>query len=130
MKNDINLKTLAEQYLAAKKYEDEAIAERRRIGKLIEAALPGPSEGSASDEIDGIKVSVTRKITRSIDNEKLQNDWEFISENVQRAFRWKAELNTKHYRALQELLTTELDEANKYITSKPSAPSIDVSIKE
>ena len=130
MKNDINLKTLAEQFMVAKKVEEEAIAERRRIGKLLEEAIPGPDEGTANESIDNIKISVTRKVTRKIDADRLSLLWGEISKNTQEAFRWTAALNTKHYRALQELGTEELAEANQFITTTPAATSVEVTIKE
>lgn len=126
MKNDINIEVLAQQYIDAKKAEDAAIATRRSIGKMIEDALPGPDEGTARSTIPGISITVTRKVTHKIDSDQLQKDWEFIGENVQKAFRWSADLNTKHYRALQELGTAELEAANKYVTSKPAAASVAV----
>ncbi len=130
MKNDVNLETLAQQYLEAKVAEDAAIAHRRSIAKMIEDTLPGPAEGTARNAMPGVTITVTRKVSRKVDTEKLQADWELISENVQQAFKWAADINTKHYRALQELATAELDKANTYITSKPAASSVEVKLTQ
>jgi hypothetical protein len=130
VKNDVNLEMLAQQYLEAKAAEDAAIANRRSIGKMIEDALPGPDEGTARTAMPGITVTVTRKLTRKVDSERLSLLWGELGENVQNAFKWKVDLNTKHYRALQELATAELTEANQFITSSPAASSVEVKLNE
>lgn len=126
MKTEVTLDLLAAQYAEAKQVEEEAIASRRAIGKLIEDALPGPDEGSVNARLPAFKVSVTRKVTRKVDSDALGKAWEFISENVQNTFKWEASINTKHLRALQELSAADLELANKYYTTKPASSTITV----
>lgn len=126
MKNDINIDVLAEQFHAAKLAEDAAIAHRRSIGKLIEDALPGADEGTTSAKVGNLKITVTRKVTRKVDSTALQNKWEFLPGNVRDTFKWTADINTRHYRALQELATAELNVANEFITTTPAATSVKV----
>jgi hypothetical protein len=92
--------------------------------------MPGPDEGTVRTATTGVTVSVTRKVTRKIDSERLSLLWGEISQNVQNAFKWSAGLNTKHYRALQELATAELTEANQFITTTPAASSVEVKLTE
>jgi len=123
---DVSLATLAAQYVVAKAHEEQAIAERRRIGQMLVDAMPGAAEGSVSESMDGIKVTVTRKLTRTVDTKALQAAWDALPANVQETFRWSADVNTKHLRALQELNAPELAAANQFITSKPAAASVTV----
>jgi predicted NUDIX family NTP pyrophosphohydrolase len=120
------LTALAREYQRAKQNEETAVAERRRIAKLIEDEMPGQPEGTTSLKLDGFKVSVARKVTRNVDTAALQDAWEFISENVQNAFKWKAEVDLKHWRALEELKTDAYKEASKFVTSKPAASTVTV----
>ena len=122
------LMDLAAQYLDAKAKEDAAVAERRRISIMIEDAMPGASEGTTSAPLDGVKISVTRKVSRTVDADALSRSWGELSENVQRTFRWSADINTKHFRAMQELGTAELSEVQAFITTKPAATSVKVEL--
>ena len=126
MNNDLTIDQLAQAWLDAKEDEEAAIKRRRDIGALLEAALPGADEGTVSNKTADLKISVTRKLTRTVDADALSATWGELSENVQRAFKWKAEIVTKHLRALQELGAAELTEVQQFITTKPAASSVSV----
>ena len=74
-------------------------------------------EGSVSHE----GVTVTYKLTRKCDTEKLQEDWMQLTPSVQAAFKWSASVDTKSLRALDSESTTA---AQIYITTTPAKPSI------
>ena len=122
----MNINQLAQAWLDAKDEEDSAIAKRRQIGNLIAAAIPGDDDKTAYFKTDFAKVSVTRKLNRKVDAATLGAAWESLPANVQATFKWSAEINTKHLRALQELNSPELAEASKYFTTKPAAASVTV----
>jgi hypothetical protein len=126
--NEVTLETLARTWLDAKEDERNAIQKRRAIDAEIAARLAGPDEGSASEKFGNIKVFVTRKLTRKVDTTKLQEAWASMPEKVQKAFKWDAEIVTKHFRALQELGASELEQVQQFITTKPAAPSVDVEL--
>ena len=50
--------------------------------------------------------------------------FEMLGANVQKAFRWKPEIDLRQLRALQELDAPAYAEAAKYFTSKPAKPSV------
>ena len=127
MNNDITIAMLAQQFLDAKAEEEKAIAHRRSISKLIEDAMPGEAEGTTTMKVDGIKLSVARKVTRSVDTAKVQAEWDNLSDPVRNAFKWKAELDTKNFRALEER-AEEYRQASQYITSKPAASTVTVEL--
>lgn len=124
------LQTLAAAFVAAKKVEDEAVAERRRIGKLLEDAMPGPDEGTVSGVVGDFKVIVQRKVTRKVDSDALSQNWGELSNNVQNAFKWNAEIVTKQFRALVDLASADAEIAKTFITTKPAASSVTVELKE
>lgn len=127
---EVPIEVLARAYADAKRDEEEAVAIRRSIGEQIAARMTGPDEGTVSEKLAGYKVSVTRKLTRTVDANALSASWGELSENVQRTFKWKAEIVTKHFRALQELKTTELAEVARFITAKPAATAVSVEALE
>ncbi len=69
----ISLSELIAARIAAKRIEDEAIAERRLIDKQIADMLKDPAkpEGSISQRTEGCKVTVTYKIDRKVDTDAL-----------------------------------------------------------
>ncbi len=128
---EVPLSVLAALRADAKTAEDQAIARRRNLDTEIAARLKDREEGSVTQEDGEYKIQVTYKVTRKVDTAALQKDWEFINGNVQQAFNWKAELNTKHFRALQELGVADLATVSNYITTSPASPSVTVEhIKE
>lgn len=112
---------------AAKAAEDNAKALRLEIeGKIVALyAKPATGEGTHNDE----EFSITWKLNRTVDSEKLSASYESLPVNAQRAFRWKAEVELKNLRALAELDPVSYSAAAKYITSKPAKPSIDLKDK-
>lgn len=128
--SEIPLATLAQMRLDAKAAEDRAVSYRRDIDNAIALALKDRDEGTVSTTLDGFKVSVTYKLTRKVDTTALQNKWEFIPENVQKAFTWKADVVTKHLKALQELSADLYAQAAQFVETKPASPSVTVEVKE
>ena len=120
------LTNLVEAWKAAKAEEQVIIKQRRELEEEILNYLPKKDEGSVSEEISGNKVTVTYKLTRSVDGKALQADWNNLSEKAQSCFNWKPSLDTKNYRAFQ--LMADHDEVSQFVTTKPAKPS--VSVKE
>jgi hypothetical protein len=109
---------------AAKSAETAAKNERLRIEGLItdQFAKPANGEGTHNDE----EFKISWKLTRSVDTAAVQTAWDAISKNAQKAFRWKAEVDLAHLRALQDLDAASYAEAADYITTKPAKPSIEL----
>jgi hypothetical protein len=109
---------------AAKDNELVAKNERLRLEGLIEAhfAKPDGGEGTHNDE----EFKITWKLNRTVDTTKVQDAWDTLGQNVQRAFRWKAEVDTTYLRALHKLDAAGYAQAAQYITIKPAKPSIEL----
>ena len=109
---------------AAKDNETVAKNERLRLESLIEAQFAKPANGEGTHNDEEFKISW--KLTRSVDTAAVQTAWDAISKNAQKAFRWKAEVDLAHLRALQDLDAAAYAEAADYITTKPAKPSIEL----
>ena len=111
--------------IAAKRIEDQAVAERRDLDKQIAELLKDPNkpEGAISHKADGYKVTVTYKVDRKVDSEKLQAAWSKLSAAASAAFKWKADVSVTELRKLEG---ADAAAAAVFITSQPSSPSIKI----
>jgi hypothetical protein len=109
---------------AAKSAETAAKNERLRIEGLItdQFAKPESNEGTHNDE----EFKINWKLTRTVDTQAVQNAWEHLGLNSQKAFRWKAEVDLAQLRALQSLDPEAYKQVAEYITTKPAKPSIEL----
>ena len=122
--NKATLNELKTAWLAAKHAEKTANEERLAVEQAILALMPEQTEGTVTDKDTGI--SVAFKVTRKVSTEALQNDWMHLSQTVQSAFTWKADVSVKQIKAIQELDPAAFAVAAKYLTSTPAKPSISV----
>ncbi len=122
----LSLAALITARIDAKAAEDRAIANRRQIDEMIAAAMPGEDEGTVSDTIGAYKVSVARKVTRSVNTETLTAVWPTLPQSVQAAFRWKADLDIKQLRALESVAPDQYRLAAAHVTTKPASPTITI----
>ena len=121
----ISLSELIAARVAAKRIEDEAIVERRRIDKAIADMLKDPAkpEGSISQKTEGCKVTVTYKIDRKVDADKLTKNWDSLSAGAQAAFKWSPSVSVSELRKLE---AADAAAAAVFITSKEASPSITI----
>lgn len=120
----MTISELATLLRKAKQAETDAKAERLRIETLItdQFAKPENGEGTHQDE----DFTITWKLNRAVDTDRLTADFDDLPDNAQRAFRWKAEVNLAYLRSLSEIDPTAYHKAAVFITSKPAKPSIDL----
>ena len=113
---------LVAELKAAKMAEETAKKNRLDVENKILALYVTPTggEGTHNDE----EFSIAWKLTRTVDAEALSAVFEMLGANVQKAFRWKPEVDVRQLRALQELDAPAYAEAAKYFTSKPAKPSV------
>lgn len=120
----MTISELAAQLRKAKQVETEAKAERLRIEGLIEEqfAKPQSGEGVHKDE----EFTITWKLTRTVDTDRLSADFDDLPTNAKNAFRWKAEVNLAFLRALADIDPAAYHKAAVFVTSKPAKPSIEL----
>jgi hypothetical protein len=125
MNASMNLATLKAMWVAQKEAENEAKELRLGIEEAILAHFPTDKlEGSITDADAGI--TVTFKVSRKVDTDTLQGDWEKLSKNAQAAFKWSADVDTRTFKALADLDPTTHSTVCAYITTTPSKPYITV----
>lgn len=125
----LTISELVAARISAKQAEDAAIAERRNIDAQLAELLkdPNKTEGAVSQKLAdlGVKLTVTYKINRSVDNKKLQAEWDKLTAGAQAAFKWKADVSVTELRKLEGIDATV---AAAYITAKPGAPSVEIEV--
>jgi predicted NUDIX family NTP pyrophosphohydrolase len=111
--------------IAAKRAEDAAVAARREVDAELAILLKERDmlEGTVSAKENGFKISVTYKLDRKVDTDKLQADWSKLSAAASAAFKWKADVSVS---ALRKLEGADAQAAAAYITTKPATPSITI----
>ena len=123
--DNIDLNALKGMWLAHKRTEEDAKAMRLEVETAILSHFPNDKlEGSVSNADFGITVGY--KLTRSVDSEGVQNAWNDLSANAQKAFKVKFDLDLKNYHAVQDLDHTAYAEIAKFVTSKPAKPSVSI----
>lgn len=105
----------------AKQHEKEANNYRIGLELQIVALFP-PQTGEATVKQDDL--TITYKTTRAVDSEGVQQAWNQLSANAQKAFKVKFDLDLKQYRAINELDADTAQIINQFVTSKPAKPSI------
>jgi hypothetical protein len=115
---------LVAELRAAKLAEETAKKNRLDVENKILAlyVTPDGGEGTHNDE----EFSIYWKLTRNVDAEALSAEFEMLGANVQKAFRWKPEVDVRQLRALQELDAPAYAQAAKFFTSKPAKPSLNL----
>ena len=122
--NDINrLPVLLAALIAAKATENEAKEIRTGLElEILELCPPVEAEGIM--KLEGF--TITTKMTRAVDTDALQDAWGSLPANAQKAFKWKAEIDLKNYRAIQEMDALAFSSLAKFVTSKPAKPTITI----
>jgi len=118
-----------QEWLALKRIETETASERRKLeDKMAEAyGLNPTNEGTSSFELEGYKVKITQRLTRTVDADSLQEiaAEEGLSEHLASLFRWKPSVDMNRWKATAPEITGPLEAA---ITTKAGRPSFSIEI--
>lgn len=115
------MKELCMKFMEAKAKEAAAKEERLKAeAELVSAVQPEKLEGTETRVTDGFKVSVTNKLSRSLDYEaykamELPDNMQFVD--------FKPSINLKHLRMIERLDPALVTQC---VTVKPAKPSIKV----
>lgn len=116
------LPLLVAELRAAKLAEKLAGDHRLAIEAQIVALIPAPAEGEGTVKQDDL--TVTFKNNRTVDTGALQAGWDSLSANSQKAFSWKATLDLKQFRAIQDLDPQAFGQLAAFVTTRPAKPAI------
>lgn len=126
MSNDISL--LAAKIIDAELDADKAQAEVDRLkAELVKlAGISQDDEGAhAIGDVGGYKVTITCKINRTVDGDKLQSVAydAGLSGHLSSLFRWKPSINMSAWRSADSRITAPLLSA---ITAKAGKPAVKI----
>ena len=99
--------------------DDIQMFEQMLFQKLEEQKL---SKDEGTVKLDGATVSY--KMSRSVDQKILQEYSDKWPDSVKKCIKWKADLDLKAYRGVQEFDKDGFAIISKYVTSKPAKPSL------
>lgn len=124
----------AEAVRAAREVERSAQTARLDAEqKLIALASTGtelPTEGTYTERFGALKVSITNKLTRSVDQGALVKVAGQIPDAIgQRLFRWSADVNLRELRYLQANEPAIAATVSACITTKPAKPAVSVELE-
>lgn len=120
------LAELAESIIHLKNIEASAREERIRIEQMIIDKVGAKEEGTTTAEDGNFKVKTVGKLTRSIDTNAVQADWDNLDPAIQKCIKWKADLDTKNLRSLEAMRDDLVPVIAKYMTTKPAKPSVTI----
>ena len=125
------IEQLYKQWIALKDAERIAAEQRREIEDEIIAKhnVNLTEEGTETIEDGVFTIKLVRRLNRKVDAEMVQQiaREQGLDDQVERLFRWKADINTKNWKATAPELTGPFVAA---ITTKPARPTVSVSMKE
>ena len=106
----------------AKQAEEAAKLHRLAIEEQLLAMFDKPPTGEGTIKKDDF--TITYKVTRTVDTDALQDAWNSLGSNAQKAFKWAASVDLKHYRAIQELDAPAFSQLASFVTTKPAKAAI------
>lgn len=120
---------LAEQWLQAKEDEQQANSRRRYIEQQIIDIVGVAEEGTTNKETDTFKIKTVGKLTRSLNDQALQEDWDSLPAEIKKCVKWKSSLDVKNLRSLESMRDDLVPVMSKYLTTKPAKASVSVEAK-
>ena len=116
-------------WLGLKKAEEEAQEKRRALEDEIMKGADIATPRTISEDVDGYKVKILTKLSKSIDSDKLQeiaSDHGLVDQ-LPVLFRWKPEINKAVWDIADDQIKNVFADA---ITSKPARPYFSIELKK
>ena len=124
------IEQLSQEWLEAKHAEVQALEKRREIEEEILSMIQTRDEGTTSETMGSLKLSITFKMDRKVDANGVQEAWNMLPPLVQEAFIWKPDLVLRHARAIESANPEAYKILAQFITVKPARPSVKVEQKQ
>lgn len=100
-----------------KEIQNTARDEELKIRTYLADNLHTEEEGSKTIDIEGVKVTITRTLNRTIGQVEAEEFGRIHGDLALECLRWKPEIVVKGYKAHREIL-------DEFIVTKPGPPSI------
>jgi hypothetical protein len=123
-----DLKKAAIAWEAAKEVERQAVENRREIEDWIVENTPDIEDSTVLLNAEDYEIKIVGRLNKKVDDKKLvqiarENG---LLEDIDRLFRWKAEVNVAEWKKADSALTQKLSVA---VETKPGRPSFDITRK-
>lgn len=119
-----NIPLLVAALRAAKAVEDDAVAQRKTLQAQLVSLITQPG---LETTFKGEGFQIAYKLDRKVDAEMLWAAYPTLSLNAQKAFRFKADVDLKAYRALEEFDAPAFKTISAFVTTKPATPTVTLS---
>lgn len=106
--------------------EELRTLKRKELKLRNELCVTDKLEGSTTTHPNGYKVTVTARLTRSIDRPVLEAIWDTLSDTEKECIDYKPSLILSNYRAIEETGGALMDA----VTVKPAQASLKVLLEE
>lgn len=118
----IEVTELVHKLRFAKQVEEAARNDRLAVEEEITALFKDQAPNEGAIKLDGM--SITYKLNRKVDTDKLFDVYDSLTPNAKKAFRFKAEVDLKSYRALEDMDSEAFSTITGFVTTSPAKPSI------
>lgn len=123
-----NVDLLARQWQEAKKSEMESRDERLKLEEQIIGLVGAKIEGATSVKTKNYKITTTGKMTRRVNEEKLEEFRNLIPDAIfNKVFSFTPKLNTKALKSVQDIAHDTYKILAQTFVSKPAKTAISVS---
>lgn len=115
-------------YILSERVIEKEAAQRRKVAEekllsMMEKRVEGTITCTTED---GFKIGVTYKLTRKVDVPLLKSEWQNLSQLLQSAIKWVAEIDLKTSRAIEKANPEEYLNLARFITVTPASPTIKI----
>jgi len=117
---------LADKWQRYKTVETNAVAERKAIELELMELIEIRDEGTTTEETEHYSIKTVGKLTRSLDADLLQDDWDNLPTAITNCVKWKPQVDTAALRILEGEHNELSPLLAKYMTTKPAKPSFKV----
>jgi len=122
---ELSLESLVKSFQLIKAQEEHYRSLRVEIELAISALIPGELEGTESREVDGLKIKVVRKLTRTLDEKLYFKNMYLIPKSIDPVI-YKPSLDLKKLRAIETANPEVFAVCQKFISVKPAKDSVKV----
>lgn len=128
--DEAEIKNISERFLEIKEIEIELKAERETIESALIDWLGAKEEGAKVHTIGDYKITITGRMTRSVDADVWDDVYGKIPEDLRAVVNWKPSLDLRGLRYIQENEPEVYKVLAKAITVKPAKTSVTITKKE
>ena len=118
----MNLENLINEYYNLQSEEARIKNTKKNLAIQIARLMNNKTEGTVTENISGLKVSVSKKLTRKLDHDSYLKIVDSLPENT-KCVDYKPSINLKKLRILEAL---DMELVSQFITTLEATPSVKI----